>query len=462
MSSPALCSLRSLGQAAILAAILGTQPAPAAPAAAAAAQAATPKVLFVGIDGAAWKVIGPLLAAGQLPTFAGLVRDGAHTPAFETMGGGASPLIWTTIATGRSPRDHGITSFVTELRNGARVPVTSSSRTARAIWEVASEHGKSAGVIGYWATWPAEEIDGYVITDHANSAFSEFMAEDGRLWAGAPPERLSALKRDFFPLDLAPILAEHWVTREAFPFADMQRRGGFTDVQIELLRGAPWNVFADYYSLLKTMYRVDYPLAQIAGELIAKRPTDLVVLYLRGPDPIQHMAWDLAEPEAYAVPNPNLERDRGLVESVYRAIDSMLAELVARAGPDAWVIVASDHGIEPAPAATGDPRQGRPGEHPETAKGVLFLRGPHVKPGVRLAEATPYDLMPTFAWLLDLPISEELEGRVLSEAFEDSFAAGRPMTRVASYGARQTSAPERSPADQLMLDLLKGLGYIGN
>ncbi|MEE8524555.1 MAG: alkaline phosphatase family protein [Thermoanaerobaculia bacterium] len=445
-----------ISRAAVLAALLCAQ------LAAAESGQASPKVLFVGVDGASWKVIGPLLAAGELPTFASFVRDGAHTPAFETMGGGASPLIWTTIATGRSPEDHGITAFVTELKNGTRVPVTSSSRTARAIWEVASEHGKSVGVIGYWASWPAEEVDGYVITDHANSAFSEFMFEDGRLWTGAAPERLSRLQRDFFPLDVGPILAEHWITREEFPFADMQRRGGFTDVQIELLRGAPWNVFDDYYSLLKTMYRVDYPLARVAGKLMAERPTDLVILYLRGPDPIQHMAWDLVEPQAYAVPNPNLERDRGMVQSVYRAVDSMLAELVARAGPDAWVIVASDHGIEPSPAATGDPRQGRPGEHPETAKGVLFLRGPHVKPGYRIGQATPYDLMPTFAWLLGLPLSEELGGRILSEAFEESFAAGRAVHRIASYGPRQTSAPERSPADQLMLDLLKGLGYIGN
>ena len=62
---------------------------------------------------------------------------------------------------------------------------------------------------------------------------------------------------------------------------------------------------------------------------MAERPTDLVMLYLHGPDPIQHMGWDLVEPEAYAVPNPNLERDRGLVEGVYRAMDSLLAELVA-------------------------------------------------------------------------------------------------------------------------------------
>ena len=91
------------------------------------------------------------------------------------------------------------------------------------------------------------------------------MVEDGRLWVGAAPDRLSQLKRDFFPLDLAPTLAKHWVTREDFPYHDMQPPRWFhQDVQTELFRQAPWNVFEDYYSLIKTMYRVDYPLAQVS------------------------------------------------------------------------------------------------------------------------------------------------------------------------------------------------------
>ncbi len=453
--------LRPLFHAAATAGALCAWLSLALPAPAEAEGAKAPKLLFVGVDGATWKVIGPLLDAGELPVLERFVKEGAHAPDFDTLDGGASPLIWTTIATGRAPADHGIVSFTTDMPNGARVPVTSTSRKARAIWEIAGRRGLTAGVIGYWASWPAERIDGYVITDHANPAFSEFMFEDGRLWAGADPSRLKQLRRDFYPLDLAPILARHWQSRDEYPYADMQRRGGFTDAQMEQLRRAPWNVFEDYYSLLKSMYRVDYPLFLVAKDLIQRRPTDLVMLYLHGPDPIQHMAWDLAEPEAYAVPNPNLERDRGLVEGVYRAADTMLGELLAEVGPETWVIVASDHGAEPSPKATGNPRQGRPGEHPKSAKGVLFIRGPEVKAGVRIRGATPYDLMPTFAWLLGLPLSEEFEGRILTEAFSERFVASQPVRKVASYGPRETSSPQASPADQLMLELLKGLGYIG-
>lgn len=421
-----------------------------------------PRVLLLGVDGASWKIIGPMLDRGELPAFGRLSREGAYSPDFETLEGGASPLIWTTIATGRTPADHGIDSFVTDLGNGAIVPITSSSRKARAIWEIAGMNGLTAGVIGYWASWPAERIRGYVVSDHANAAFSEFMAKDGRLWKGPDPARLSQLQRDFYPLDLESTLAAHWVSTSDFSYDDMQRRTGYNAVQTALLREVDWNVFSDYYSLIKTMYRVDYPLFAVAKDLMVKRPTDLLILYLHGPDPVQHMAWDLAEPEAYEVPNPNLERDRGLVEGIYRSVDSMLADLLELTDEDTWVIVASDHGIEAAPAATGNPRQGRPGEHPESAKGVLFVHGPHVKAGYRIEGATPFDLMPTMAWLLGLPISEELEGRPLVQAFDSDFVSSQQSTRVASYGERPISKPQASPADRLKLDLLETLGYISN
>ncbi|MEE8367424.1 MAG: alkaline phosphatase family protein [Thermoanaerobaculia bacterium] len=435
---------------------LGSQPTLAS-----TASVESPKVLFVGIDGATWKVIGPLIEQGDLPTLARLIKEGAYASSFDTLKEGtASPLIWTTIVTGRTPKDHGIESFVTVLPNGTKIPVTSSSRKARAIWELASQNDLTVGVVGYWASWPAEPVNGYVISDHANTAFSEFMFKDGRLWT-EDPARLRSFDRDFYPREIAPILAKRWISREDFSYENLQLRGQFTDRQMAELKSTDWNLFSDYYSLLKTMYRVDYPLFLISKDLMVEKPTDLQIVYFHGPDPVQHFAWDLVEPEAYAVPNPNLERDRGLVEGVYRAFDSMLGELVAATSEDTWVIVASDHGAEPSPRATGSPRRGRSGEHSYSAKGVLFMRGPKIKPGYRLVGATPYDLMPTLMWLLGLPLSDELEGRVLTEAFDASFVKNRPVERVPSYGPRETTSPESSPADDLMLDLLRGLGYIG-
>jgi hypothetical protein len=417
-----------------------------------------PRLIFLGIDGATWKVIGPLLERGELPAFRRLVEEGASMPRFETLSTTFSPVVWTSIATGAAPEDHGILSFTSQLPNGQLIPVTSNARRRRAIWELASRRGVSVGVIGWWASWPAEEVDGYVVSDHANPAFSELLFEDRNYWT-ADRATLARLKRDFLPLDLGPILARHWIPRDRFPWDDLQRRGRFTDAQMEVARAAPWN-HRDVYSWLKTFYRVDEPLFRSALDLARERPTDLQMLYLRGPDPVQHYGWDLVEPERFAVRPPHLERDRGLIEGVYRYLDTFVAEILAAKHPDAWLLVASDHGAEPAAQAMDPKGAPRPGEHGPDAKGVLFLLGPGVKRGYQLQRGNPYDLLPTLAWLLRLPIAEDLPGKPLTEAFDESFVRSLPVAKVPTYGPRQTGPLLASAADREMIESLRQLGYV--
>lgn len=417
-----------------------------------------PRLFFLGIDGATWTVLGPMLERGELPAFQRLVDEGASLPRFDTLQITHSPVIWTTVATGRRPADHGIRGFTAELPSGDKIPVTSSLRKARAIWELANRRGVSTGVIGWWATWPAEEVNGYMVSDHANPAFGDMMVAEGRFWT-ADRDVLAELRRQVYPEKIAPVLTRHWVTPESFPWEDFQSRGRFTDEQVALARSAPWHE-PDLYSWLKTFYRVDYPLFSAALDLMREHPTDLQMLYLRGPDPVQHYAWDLVEPGKFARQPPHLERDRTVVEGVYRYVDTFLAEILAALPPDAWLIVASDHGAEPSQDASNPQRTARPGEHTVDAKGVLFLRGPGVRRGATLKQASPYDLMPTMAWLLELPISSQLPGRPLTEAFEEGFVKSKPVHKVARYGPRPTGPLLPSPQDEEMLKSLKNLGYI--
>jgi arylsulfatase A-like enzyme len=418
-----------------------------------------PRVLFVGVDAASWKVIGPMIQRGELPHFARLMREGAYAPRFETIETTFSPVVWTTIATGRRPQDHGVENFTSQLPNGQTIPVTSSIRRARALWEVASQRGVSVGAVGWWASWPAEKVNGYVITDHANPAFSSFLFADKRYWS-ADRSTLSQLQRDFYPRDIAPVLARHWLSHESFPYGELQRRGGFTGEQMKVMRATPWDERSPY-SLLKIFYSVDEPLVEATRDLMRERPTDLVMLYLRGPDPISHYAWDLVEPEKYAVPAEHLARDKGIVQSVYRYVDGFLGELMGDVSDRTWVIVASDHGFEPAAGSTTNPRTApRPGEHTTAAKGVLFLHGPHVLAGKELQGPSPYDLAPTLCWLLGLPISREMPGHPLTEAFDPGFARSQRALYVPTYGPRPTQPMMASGSDQKMLESLRALGYI--
>jgi arylsulfatase A-like enzyme len=417
-----------------------------------------PRVFFVGVDGANWKVIGPMIEAGELPNFSRLVREGAVMREFGTMDTTSSAVVWTTVATGRESRDHGVTQFTENLPNGERIPISSNSRRAKAIWEIATENDVSVGVAGWWASWPAEEVNGWIISDHANPAFSEFLISDQIYWT-ADAEKLGALNRDLYPADLASILASHWLEKANFDYAELQRRGQFTDVQIEVLKTTPWNQRL-LYSILKTFYIVDYPIFTAAKQLYIERPTDLTMLYMRGPDPIQHYGWNLVEPDEYGTRPPNLERDRGLVRGVYRYVDTFLGELLKQLDANTWLIVASDHGAEPTRGSDSPTFKKRPGGHTTAAKGALFVAGPHVKAGYQIKRGDPRDMMPTLAWLLDLPLSEELAGSPITDAFAPEFVAAHPTRMLPTYGERQVGSTTSSNADAAMIESLKALGYI--
>lgn len=416
------------------------------------------RIVFVGIDGASWKVIGPGIERGELPTFARLAEEGAVARRFETFDPTLSPIIWTTIATGRMPEQHGVRGFTQRLVTGERIPVTNASRREKAIWEVASEHGVSTGVLGWWATWPAQPLEGWVVTDHANPIYMSFLEQDGR-YLEADRGWLRDFQRDFHPVDLAPVLSRHWLTEEAFPHEEVVERLGLTPAQGAALREAAWHE-RSLYSVVKTFYGHDRSLFRVGRDLGRERPVRLQLYYFRLVDLVQHYGWDLVEPEAYEQPPVHLARDRGVVEGAYRLMDSYLAEILEDLPDDTWLVVASDHGAEPAHEALPNPTPGKPGEHSAAAKGVLFLHGPGVRAQASLESATPLDLMPTLAWLLGLPVADDLPGRVLDEAFQPSFAETVPRRRVATYGRREERRPEPSPEDEQMLESLRAVGYI--
>jgi len=72
---------------------------------------AAQRLLIVGWDAADWQVIDPLIKQGRLPVLASLMARGIRSD-LSTLEPKLSPLLWTTIATGRTPDRHGIANFV--------------------------------------------------------------------------------------------------------------------------------------------------------------------------------------------------------------------------------------------------------------------------------------------------------------------------------------------------------------
>jgi len=125
----------------------------------------TRKVVLVGWDAADWKIINPLMDAGRLPNLLQLVESGVMAN-LASLRPCLSPILWTSIATGKTADKHGITGFVEPIPEGGGVRLASStSRTTKALWNILSQNNRRCIVINWYASHPAEPIPGTCVSN---------------------------------------------------------------------------------------------------------------------------------------------------------------------------------------------------------------------------------------------------------------------------------------------------------
>jgi len=90
--------------------------------------------------------------------------------------------------------------------------------------------------------------------------------------------------------------------------------------------------------------------------------------------------------------------------------------------------------------------------------GVLIAQGPEIHRGKKLENAHIMDLAPTILHLMDLPVLENMDGRVLTEALTSS----RPVERQDSVASGKRAHGELSQEEVTEVeDRLRALGYLG-
>lgn len=122
-------------------------------------------VIFIGLDGADWRILDRFIADGTMPQLGRLIRT-ADRRVLLTQHPPLSPLLWTTMMTGVSPLEHRILDF-TRFHPVTREqePITSDERAVPAVWNMATAAGKKVGVFGLWATDPPEEVHGVIVSN---------------------------------------------------------------------------------------------------------------------------------------------------------------------------------------------------------------------------------------------------------------------------------------------------------
>ena len=99
----------------------------------------TRRVLLIGWDAADWSFIHPLIEAGKMPVMEKLIESGVSGK-IATLQPILSPMLWTSIATGKRADKHDILGFVEPSPDGKGIrPVSSTSRKSKAIWNILSQ-----------------------------------------------------------------------------------------------------------------------------------------------------------------------------------------------------------------------------------------------------------------------------------------------------------------------------------
>jgi tetratricopeptide (TPR) repeat protein len=398
-----------------------------------------PRVLLVGVDGADPQIVDRLIAEGRLPTFARLRREGAsgRLRSREPL---LSPIVWTTIATGRKAQDHGVLDFVEIGRDGQPVPITSGRRRVAALWNVASEHGLRTGFIGWYGSFPAERVQGFQVSDRLafhqvrsqrateGATHPDALADDLRRRLGEPTPDLTRTRERF--------LADPRATLSP----DGERRLG------ELARIHATSEF----------YRRALPLLE------ARYRPDLLGVYFELVDACGHLFMEDAPPRRPEVSDEDFRAFAGTVDRCYEYQDAVLADVLKLAGRHTVTLVLSDHGFKSGQARPHTSGRADVGLAPlwHRLHGVIFVDGAGTRPGTIISGATILDVAPTVLGLLSLPLSRELPGHPLREAFTQWHD---PPT-VAAYAAPPVSraaARSAAPEDAERVEQLRALGYLG-
>jgi len=380
------------------------------------------KLLLIGLDGAEWSVIGPLFEQGRMPHLEALMRSGVSCRLLSLEPKQRSPVIWTTIGTGKLPDKHGITDYVDPT---SKRFLTSNVRTARMFWDVLGERGFTVTVIGWLVSWPAEEVYGSMVTDY----FRYRPREDLRTDRLTYPEELAD---EIGPLR---VLSEEIADEEVERFYDLDNamtgeEAQRLDVDRMFVEMRAINQLESNIHQLKDHYAGDATFVAVAEYLMEARPTEVTVVYLRGIDSMSHRFWPASFPEEVQIDVPETEiRVFGeTMERYYEHADALVGDLVERFGDGATVMVCSDHGFE-------GPRPGRPrgGINDHGPVGVFVASGQGIRSGVKIGEHSVCDVTPTILALYGLPIAEDMDGRVMLDAFEDDFLRAHPIRTIATY-----------------------------
>ncbi|MEX2459119.1 MAG: alkaline phosphatase family protein [Actinomycetota bacterium] len=271
------------------------------------------RVIVVGLDGASWDVLDPLMARGLMPNLSDLASSGARDRLMSTYPGWTPPG-WTSITTGLNPGHHGILyatravegAYPDSIPGGVQGPaITGADVHGAPMWRVLSAAGRRVCVLLVPLTYPPEAVNGTLVS-------GMFRPREATDYA-YPPETLGPDRWRFDP--------------------EMVLRGG--DARHD-----------DPAEVARSLREICEENARGFSDHLHREPWDLFFGVFMAPDRVGHYFWERMVRLGASGPADEIDRD---IEAIWRTIDGFLGQAAAERDRGATVVIVSDHGSGPAP-----------------------------------------------------------------------------------------------------------------
>lgn len=409
------------------------------------------RLLLIGWDAADWQMIQPLMDRGEMPVLKKFLEMGVRSN-IATLNPILSPILWNSIATGKRADKHDILGFIEPDGKGHVRPVSSTSRKAKAFWNILSQNGLRSTIVNWFASYPAERINGRIVTNRY-----EMSVEDR--------EQVCPLdERALHPWDMAEVLTQLRVKRADISGEQAQM---FISRLDEVVEKAP--IFAE---ALTAVLSECATVHNAATYLIEENDWDVMAVYYPTIDHFGHAFMEFHPPKMAHVTDLEFEILREVMDNAYRFHDLMLARYLDLIGPETTVMILSDHGFHSGnmrPRLFVDPVTGKKhgaGKDPvawHRSHGVFAMAGPGVKKNQEIFGTSLLDICPTILAMMGLPVGDDMDGRVLTQAFERTPEIGRVATHEGEMphdGVHRGEQQDDPYSAQEVLKQLAELGYI--
>ncbi len=269
------------------------------------------KTAIVGLDGATFRVLDPLIRSGVMPALASIRQRGISSILRSTIPS-YTPPAWVSIATGVNPGRHGVFGFLDNTPQEHPRVAHSGSIQAAAMWQFLNQQGVTVGISNVPMTYPPMRVEGFMVAGGLAAGWTD--ANMPNFTSDPDVARVvSEVAPGGYPLDTVVSYENDWRSPEVVTRIE----------QVQRLR------------------------RRVLAALLERWDPDFVFAVFEGPDRLQHVHYQYLVEGSGWYERPEAGEIRSRAYRYFEELDASIADIAAWVGDDGHVVLVSDHGAGP-------------------------------------------------------------------------------------------------------------------